>query len=493
MLKTCIGTTYLDHAGTTPYPKSLVEAFSEDMLANLFGNPHSRSPSSELSTHMIDAVRFDTLRFFKADPDHFDLIFVANATAAIKLAMDCMLDYSQGKGHESFQYAYHRDAHTSLVGPRKVAVASACFGSDRETEQWMLGGRTFVDAEHADLPLLFAYPAQSNMNGRRLPLHWPGMLRRTSQSGPREMYSLLDAAAFVTTAQLDLSDVAEAPDFTALSFYKVFGFPDLGALVVRKEAGHVLRERKYFGGGTVDMVVNGAGTAPSWHVRKQASIHEAVEDGTPPFHSVLALRCALRVHRKLFGSMTQISAHTARLARGLHVGMVALKHTNGTQVCEIYQDESAVYGDSRTQGPTIAFNLRRRDGSWVSKTEFENAAIRKNIQLRTGGVCNPGGIAWALQLSPEEMVGNFAEGVRCGNEIDVIHGKPTGIIRVSLGAMSSEEDVERFLSFLTEFARLMEKQASDVTRQTNYLESTHNDARRRWLPFRSGIAQDGRT
>jgi molybdenum cofactor sulfurtransferase len=44
-------------------------------------------------------------------------------------------------------------------------------------------------------------------------------------------------------------DPEHAPDFTCLSMYKIFGFPDLGALVVRKDSGHILTLRKYFGGG----------------------------------------------------------------------------------------------------------------------------------------------------------------------------------------------------------------------------------------------------
>jgi molybdenum cofactor sulfurtransferase len=44
-------------------------------------------------------------------------------------------------------------------------------------------------------------------------------------------------------------DVDQAPDFTCLSLYKIFGFPDIGALVVRKESGHILTLRRYFGGG----------------------------------------------------------------------------------------------------------------------------------------------------------------------------------------------------------------------------------------------------
>ena len=96
--------------------------------------------------------------------------------------------------------------------------------------------------------------------------------------------------------------------------------------------------------------------------------------------------------------------------------------------------------------------MKTNNGLWIGKTQFEQEAVTANIQLRTGGVCNPGGVASALALSPVEMRENFVEGVRCGNDVDEIHGKPTGIIRISLGSMSNLEDIRRFLGFLTRFA-----------------------------------------
>ena len=44
---------YLDHAGTTLYSKAQMDRFHQDMMANLIGNPHSASPSSQQSTHLV--------------------------------------------------------------------------------------------------------------------------------------------------------------------------------------------------------------------------------------------------------------------------------------------------------------------------------------------------------------------------------------------------------------------------------------------------------
>ena len=434
-----------------------MKCFEREMNAHLFGNPHSGSPSSMLSTNCIESTRVKALDFFKADPEDFDLIFVANATAAIKLVADCMSDYSQSKGSKGFRFGYHGDSHTSLVGVREIAKSNVkCFDSDKDVEEWLLRPERSMSQYGHALPNhdgsveLFAYPAQSNMNGRRLPLQWPGRVRAVN-SASREVYTLLDAAAFVATGQLDLSDEKNAPDFVALSFYKIFGFPDLGALIVRKKSGRVLKARRYFGGGTVDMVINGNEDA-MWHARKASQLHDMLEDGTPAFHSIAALRIALDTHRRLFGSMANVSKHTCILSKVLYRRMSNLAHANGRPVCRIYKGTSSEYGDSKSQGPTVAFNVLTSRGEWIGKSVFERLAVLNNIQIRTGGVCNPGGIATCLRISPVKMRDNFDEGVRCGNELDEINGKPTGIIRVSLGAMSSLKDIEYFVRFLQLFA-----------------------------------------
>ena len=411
-------------------------------MSNLLANPHSASSSSQFTTRRVEAVRARVLNFVNASPDQFDVIFVANATAGIKLVMDSFREHATG-----FWYGYHKDAHTSLVGVREAAGAGhRCFESDDEVVDWLHG----KDEVGEDLmpTRLFAYPAQSNMNGRRLPLDWPARIRRSGGEHRHKMYTLLDAASYVSTSQLDLSDASLAPDFTTLSFYKIFGFPDLGALIVRRDSGHALEHRRYFGGGTVEVVtcVN-----EQWSIRKEGSLHQRLEDGTLPIHSIIALDNAFDVHEKLFRTHEDVSSHTLYVAKRLHDGLMSLKHKNGMPICQIYNDFQCSYGNTRSQGPIIAFNLKDSHGSWISNAEFEKLATLKNIHVRSGTLCNPGGVASALALAPWELKHNFSAGQRCDNENDIISNKPTGVIRVSFGAMSTIGDVKEFLKFLHEF------------------------------------------
>jgi molybdenum cofactor sulfurtransferase len=63
----------------------------------------------------------------------------------------------------------------------------------------------------------------------------------------------MDAASLASTIALDLSHTDSSPDFVAISFYKIFGLPDLGALLVQKRHFPLSQRRRYFGGGTVEM------------------------------------------------------------------------------------------------------------------------------------------------------------------------------------------------------------------------------------------------
>jgi molybdenum cofactor sulfurtransferase len=430
-------------------------------VSNLYGNPHSANAPAKLSGQLVDDTREKTLRFFGADPEHYDLIFVANATAAIKLVMESFKDLSITSklvdGHEGgFRFFYHIDCHNSVIGVRETTDDNHyCFRNDAEVAQWLAGTSSQNEGEKLGL---FAYPGQSNMTGRRLPLSWPGMLRKSDHISHQDTYSLLDAAALATSYPLNkvFGDPETAPDFTSLSFYKIFGYPDLGALIVRKASGRILQwGRKYFGGGTVDAVTV-LGKKPFFKNRE--TLHESLEDGTLPFHNIIALNAAIDTHEKLYGPdpMSTISRHTSFLGKMLYVKMSSLVHPNGVSVCKIYTNPAeSTYGDSTTQGATVAFNIVSADGSFVPYTSVvETLADERKIYVRSGQLCNPGGIASHLGYDTWHLKRLVANGHRCGaahiTGTEVVKGRPTGVVRVSLGAMTTIANIDTLINFLQE-------------------------------------------
>lgn len=433
------------------------------MQTTLLANPHSDSLNPSASAIIVAKARDEVLKMFNADPVQFEVVFTANATAAIKLVMDSFSGYQKG-----FDYYYHRNSHTSLVGVRELAIRSRCFASEEETEEWLTGHSNDAYPRVSDRPTLFAYPAQSNMNGERLPLDWAGRVRHSLHHP--DTYTLLDAAALVSTAPLDLSNHVSAPDFVALSFYKIFGFPDLGCLIIRKASGHVFDHRRYFGGGTTEMITC---IDDSWVARKQSSLHVRLEDGTIAIRSILALRCAIKTHYGLFGDLKEVSRHTSWLAQILHKRLSNFQHANSVPVCQIYKAPTSTYGDPDTQGATVAFNVRRSDSSWLGCWHVGGLLRDKGIHVRTGNLCNPAGMACALGVDATWLRNAFTEDFRCNTEIDVLHGVPIGMVRVTLGAMSTLKDIHALVKVISD--NLVERHRNMRTLSEGVVDAFHKE------------------
>lgn len=402
----------------------------------MYANPHSGAESSQRSSDRVEETRFALLQYFNADPEVYDVVFVANATAGIKLVAEAFRDNAAG-----FDYAYHRDCHTSLVGVRQLAKSSRCVASEGELDHWLARQPRFTTRR----PRLIAIPGQSNLTGFRPNV---GMYTNivNARSSKDRAYILLDAAALASTSplQVDLRDPQESPDFIAMSMYKIFGYPDLGALFIKKSSSDIIRRKHYFGGGTVDMVTSDQ----PWHIKKEL-LHEALEEGTLPFHSIVSLGHALNVHQKLYGSPSNVSWHARYVAGTARSKLRRLTHSNNTNVCHIYSNEFT----DRSQGPVVAFNLVDPSGRYFRNYIVERLAIKHNIALRVGGMCNPGGIQTALSIPYSKMKRNYDAGVRCGDDSDLpddFHGS-IGMVRASFGAMSSHADVEALLNFVSGF------------------------------------------
>lgn len=440
---------YLDNAGTQLPPKSIIDAFASDLTSHIYGNPHTNSLPARNSSQRVNIVRRRALEFFHASPDEYELIFTANASAAIKLVGEILRDYSEGssvqRGSETalkLWYGYHKDAHNSLIGVRELTDDnSRCFRNDDDVEQWI--EHIHHDGHHGhsdhELVRLFAFPGQSNMTGRRLPLRW---LKMIQAKHIENTFTLLDAAALATTRQLEIDDWQ--PDFTAVSFYKIFGFPDLGALIIRKSLASLLEKKRFFGGGTVDGVLL---IEKARKIRREP-IHQQLEEGTLPFHSIIALDHALTEHTRLFQSMDRVSAHVSNITAYCAQRLMELKHQATRQpLCEIYTDRST-FGDPVTHGGTIAFNLYRADGSKIAYSHIETTADEAGIFLRSGAMCNPGGMATHLGWSDAQLEAGFDAGMRCSKPIDILHTRWTGVVRASFGANSIKADADVLIKFL---------------------------------------------
>ena len=245
---------YLDHAGATQYARSQVAAHASDLESHAYGNPHSRHPSSATTSERISEARHLVLKHFHVTSNQYSVVFTSGATGALKLIAESF------PWRADSLFCYLHNSHTSVVGMREVALEkgarTTCI---QESEIKIRDSSEPASSQELTAHALFAYPAQCNFSGKKYPLTWIDALHEhrlyTKSKGIlTNGLVLLDAASFVCTSPLDLSQYQ--PDFVCLSFYKMFGYPTgLGALLVRNDRCNLLR-KTYYGGGTVAATIS---------------------------------------------------------------------------------------------------------------------------------------------------------------------------------------------------------------------------------------------
>ena len=261
------GHVYLDYGGAGLPAQAQVTAHAERIGGRCFGNPHSQNPASAASTDLIERARIAVLAHFNAPPEEYAAIFTPNATGACRLIGEA---YPFGPRS---RLVLTWDNHNSVNGIREFARSHGAttryvpFSSpELRVDDDAIGQalaqpgprraawRVAAPPAPADRRRgLFAYPAQSNFSGVQHPLAW-------IQTAHEHGYDvLLDAAAYVPSNRLDLSLVK--PDFVAVSWYKVFGYPTgVGCLIARREALGRLRRPWFAGGRCTSPACRPAGT-----------------------------------------------------------------------------------------------------------------------------------------------------------------------------------------------------------------------------------------
>jgi selenocysteine lyase/cysteine desulfurase len=422
------GEVYLDYTGSALYAESLVRTHLEQLAGSVLGNPHSQNVASLRSTEIIEDARRRTLEFFSADPGEYEVVFTANASGAFRLVGEAF-PFSGGS-----RFVLSPDNHNSVNGIRELAHARGATVSYArlDTELRLEGEERLLTRPTA--PSLFAFPAQSNFSGVQHPL---GLVDAAQRAG----YSVLvDAAAFVPTNVLRLDVVR--PDFVALSFYKMFGYPTgVGALIARREALAAL-ERPWFAGGTVEF----ASTQHRTHMLKAGA--EAFEDGTPNFAAIAAVPAGLDWLGDI--GMEQVKRHVTQHTTMLLAELAALRHANGQSMTRVYGP-----ADGRARGGTVAFNVLDRFGRTIPYQRVEQKALEHGVSIRGGCFCNPGAAEWAFGFPPKETLACMDRARRDGFSVESFASclgsdVAVGAVRASLGVATNHADIARLIEVVTE-------------------------------------------
>jgi selenocysteine lyase/cysteine desulfurase len=427
------GHVYLDYTGGGLFASSQLAEHVRLLESTVLGNPHSINPTSAASTELAERARASVLEFFNASPDEYVAIFTPNATGALRLVGEAY------PFHAGDRFLLTFDNHNSVNGIREFARARGAETTyvPSVAPALRVDGSLlprYLTETSGDHHNLFAYPAQSNFSGVQHPLEW------IEQAQAHGWDVLLDAAAFVPTNRLDLG--RWHPDYVALSFYKMFGWPTgVGCLIARQDALAKL-ERPWFSGGTIVAAFVGR----QYYDFAPGAAH--FEDGTVNYLNLPAVEIGLRFLDRI--GIDTIHARVGALGAWLLHGLSALRHTDGSPATTIYGPRAW-----QQRGATIAFNFLHPDGRIVDERYVDRIAARHSISLRTGCFCNPGAGEIAFTISPETLVGGeFGHGMALDDYIAAMGLPSGGAIRASLGLASNLSDVDRFLDFAAEFVDL---------------------------------------
>ena len=202
-------------------------------------------------------------------------------------------------------------------------------------------------------------------------------------------------------------------------------------------------QKKYFGGGTVEGVI-----VTELYQRFRKDISSRFEDGTVAFSSIATLKYGFGLLKQL-GGMNSIMNHCYSLTRYLYSELSQLKHYNNNPVCNIFGNHHQ--NNVELQGAIIALEFKRCNGETIGYSEVEKLATLSSIHLRSGCFCNAGECQNTLSLTPDDVKKHANEGHVCWDDNDIVHGKSTGAIRISLGYMTNFKDCFGFISFVKKF------------------------------------------
>jgi molybdenum cofactor sulfurtransferase len=257
-----------------------------------------------------------------------------------------------------------------------------------------------------EAPNRLAFPFEENFAGTRPSPETPRAVTRDLRVREK-FFALGDVAAFVPTNPLNLTETPV--DAAVLSFYKMFGYHNTGALVIRREFAERL---------------------------------PPVE--AAPLQMNLAVRYGLAFLSNL--GMANVQSHVWNLTVRLYRRLTRLKHSSGLPLCEVYGNH--VTGKPELQGGVVAFKVIRNNGSFFGYSNVVKEASDANFHLRGGCHCNPGAYFKAVDITEDRVKKYFDAKTTCGDSLDVIDGVPLGSVRVSFGWATTEKEIDAFADWL---------------------------------------------
>ncbi|HMO58140.1 MAG TPA: aminotransferase class V-fold PLP-dependent enzyme [Roseiflexaceae bacterium] len=388
-----------DHAASTPALRSVAEAVNH--LLEWYSSVHRGAGFlSQVSTAAFEEARAIVGSFVGARPGQHVVIFGANTTWALnKLAH--RLACRPGDVIISTELEHHaNDLPWRQVA--EVVHARADVHGDLDVAHVAQ-----LLERYAGRVRLLAVTGGSNVSGSLPPIH---RLAELAHAAGAQI--VVDAAQLAAHRPINIGDLADPQhlDYLAISGHKMYAPFGSGALIGRRDT-FAAGVPEAVGGGTVRRV---ATEAVEW-----ADAPARDEAGTPNLVGAVALAAAIRELQQI--GMAAIAAHEAALTSRLLGRLAELPRVR------IYGQADPARAAERLG--VIPFAVEGMDHRLVAAI----LSCEYGIAVRCGAFCAHPYVA--------RLLGDPAADAACSNG-------QAGLVRLSLGLASSDDDVDRLIDAL---------------------------------------------
>jgi molybdenum cofactor sulfurtransferase len=407
------GVGYFDSANRPFFTDAAFENFSDLLHTQLYGNTHSESPSAEKSTSTIDDARVLILNWLGTKLSQYTVIFTYSAPHSMKTVVEAF------PFNRSGTFFYTDSSDESILGLRGlVREKGGKLESFQIDETDDLLSYTEIPENFTYDFNLVAFPLVDAFDGSVVTEKQLNYVFNKYQTSKSAVYGIIgDATLYLQTRQLSLQQFP----FHAItfSFERLFGFPNIGALVIRNTfVRHLVRP--YFGGGTLVYAL------PSCNFEKMRITPSArFEDGSLPFLSIAAIETGFKFWENL--NFDRITNHVEKLKEEVISNLNGIRHQNGSPVIRIY---------GHGQSSIIAFNVLSPESIVVPYREVVESAAKNDIYLIGGCHSTPGTCLKHLNISEAEIEDNIS----AMTEI--------GAIRLSIGWSTLPEEIVKLSNWL---------------------------------------------
>lgn len=380
---------YFDGPGGTQVPRSVVEAMT-DYLFNHNANTHWAYPTSNETDQIIEDSRQTLADFLNASAD--EIAFGQNMSSlTFHLARALGREFKAGDEIIVTELDHHANSDTwrSLEKDRGVLIRTVPF----DTESGLLEFGELEKLLNSKTKLL-AIGAASNAIGTM-----PDVKRGCALARENGTLSFVDAVHYAAHQAIDVQDFG--CDFLACSAYKFYG-PHIGILFGRKELLQKIDFPK---------LKPAPDYAPE-NVETGTQSHESIAGAAAAVNFLASLSEGNSRREKLLNTYSEIHSRKMDLFKQLWDGLSAI---NGVRL----------YGQppEGKRTPTLGFTLKEIDSEEVSR------------KLAKRGVFTSHGDFYAQTV------------------VERLGVEKQGLVRVGCACYTTQEEIERVIDGVREFAR----------------------------------------